>query len=79
MAKWIKNIDTVDHTWNGQFISAGEYFEIQQIQEVSFANNIPFRDDITAGLAIIAKDDSGSNDITDSGEAITYLCNLFVY
>lgn len=73
MAKWIKNTDTIDHTWVGQLVEDGTYYEIQSSEEVSWANNSQLLTDIGSGKAVVAKDDSGTTDITDVATGINYL------
>jgi len=73
MAKLIKNNDTIDRTWVGQLILVDEYYEIQNFQELAWANNSKLLEDIGNGKAIVAKDDSGNKDITDVYKAINHL------
>ncbi len=76
MAKWIKNADILTHTYEGQEIAAGTYHEILQNEWTSWSNNSDLLTDISTGIVIVAKDDSGSNDISDINEAINYLKGL---
>ena len=76
MAKWIKNADTLDHTYVGQLIPAGTYYEIQLTEERDWANNSTLLTDIGSGVAVVAKDDSGSNDIVDVALGINYLKDI---
>lgn len=76
MAKWIKNTDTIDHTYAGQLIPYGTYYEIQPVEEHLWANDSTLLTDIGSGNATVAKDDSGSNDITDVATAINYLKDI---
>ena len=46
MAKWIKNDDVSDHTWVGQLISAGTYYQVQATEEIQWANNSQLLTDI---------------------------------
>lgn len=73
MSVWIKNNDTVTHNYQGQDILTTEYFEIDNTRLVSWANDSQLLSDIGSTLAIVAKDDSGSTNITDINEAINYL------
>jgi len=75
MIKYIKNIDTITHTYSGQQILAGAYYEIQSVDEVNLANDSSLLSDIGAAKAIMAKDDSGTTDITDINESINFLKN----
>lgn len=76
MSKYIKNDDTVNHTWSGQIVTPGQYYAIQGTEEIAWMNNAQLLSDIGSGLAIVAKDDTGNSDITDVNEAINYLKNL---
>lgn len=73
MAKWIKNNSGSTSTYNGQDIADDSYYQIKPEQEKSWSNNSTLLADIGSGDAVVAKDDSGDNDITDVAEAITYL------
>jgi hypothetical protein len=75
MIKYIKNIDTVTHTYSGQQIAAGAYYEIQPADEMNLANDSSLLADIGSGKALMAKDDSGNNDLTDINESINFLKN----
>lgn len=78
MAKWIKNATAGDKTWVGQLISAGQYYEIQSHEESQWANDSTLLSDIGSGDAVVAKDDSGTADISDVAEAINHLKGLEV-
>jgi len=73
MSKWIKNTDTIDHTWSGKLLTPSEYYEIQSFESVAWAENDQLITDISNGLAIVAKDDSGTKDITKISEALKHL------
>ena len=73
MAKWIKNTTGSTKTYIGKDIAAGAYREVQANAAISWANSSTLLTDIGSGDAIVAKDDSGSNDITDVNTAIKYL------
>lgn len=75
MSKYIKNNDTVSHTYSGQEITAGSYYEVQSVDENNLSNNSQLISDIGSGIALMAKDDSGNNDITDVNQAIDFLKN----
>ena len=53
MAKIIKNIDTVSHTYSGQVIESGQSYSIQLTEEVLFKNNISLIQDISDGKMVI--------------------------
>ncbi len=70
MIKKIKNNDSETHTWVGQEIQAGQYYQIQPLEEMAWANDSSLLSDIGSGIAIV---NDGSSDITDINEAINYL------
>jgi len=72
---YIKNTDSITRTWHGKQLNVNEYHLIQPTSEVSWANNEQLLIDIANGKATVAKDDSGSKDITNINEAINYLKN----
>lgn len=76
MAKWIKNDDTVAHTWKSQQVNAGEYYEIQPHEEVAWSNDSTLLVDIGNAVAIVAKDDSGNKDLTDVATGINWLKDI---
>lgn len=71
--KFIKNIDSVSHTWEGQEIAAGNYYQIQAIEAVIFENSASLLSAISAGEAKMARDNSGNNDINDVNDQINFL------
>ena len=73
MAKWIKNNTVSDKTWVGQLVSAGAYYEIKSEEELDWKTDSSLLSDIGSGDAIVAKDDSGNEDISDVNDAIDYL------
>lgn len=73
MIKWIKNNSGITKTWLGQQINNQAYYQIQSIEEIAWANDSELLTDIANGNAIVAKDDSGSNNITNVNDAINYL------
>ena len=76
MSKWIKNNTLSNKTWLGQVVLAGDYYNIEATEESAWGNDSTVLADIGSGDAIIAKDDSGSNDITDVATAINYLRDI---
>lgn len=78
MSKWIKNVSGVTKTYAGKDIIDTEYREIQEVNDLDWKKDNNLLTDIGNGDAIVAKDDSGSNDITDISEAINYLKNINV-
>lgn len=73
MSIYIKNADTVNHTWSGQLVTPGQYYLLQSLEEATWANNSQLLSDIGSGKAIVARDNSGNTDISDINEAINYL------
>jgi hypothetical protein len=76
--KYIKNNSGGDDTWLGQLIVDQEYYLIQSSEDLSFSNNSKVLSDIGSGNLLVAKDDSGSNDILEVSDAINYLKNVEV-
>jgi len=70
---YIKNADTIIRTWVGQQIGIGAYYLVLPTEEIAWANDPALLTDVTNGKAVVAKDDSGSNNITDVNVAINYL------
>jgi hypothetical protein len=73
MAKYVKNNSGVNKTWVGQLVLDDQYYELQPIEIPLWANNSQLLIDIANGDAIVAKDNSGSSDITDVASAISFL------
>jgi hypothetical protein len=71
--KYIKNIDTVNHTYQGQLILPGNYYLIQAQEMTAFENDSALLTDITNSLAQMAKTNDGLNDIADINEQINFL------
>tara|TARA_R100000951_G_scaffold19275_1_gene16084 strand:- start:1259 stop:2107 length:849 start_codon:yes stop_codon:yes gene_type:complete len=70
---WIKNTDTVEHKYAGQYIQPSEYYLIESIELSKWQNSSFLLDDIANDIAVVARDNSGNNDITDLNDAINYL------
>lgn len=70
MIKKIKNADGTLHTWVGQEIQPGDYYQIQPIEEFAWANNSDLLTSISIGHAIV---NDGTNDLSDLNTAINYL------
>lgn len=71
--RYIKNIDTVDHTYQGQVITAGAYYLIQPLEYVLFSSSSDLLTDIGSSKAQMAKTNDGSSDISDINEQVNYL------
>jgi len=69
----IKNNDTVNHVWVGQLVTPGAYYQIQDFERLTWANNSPFVKDIANSLGVMAYDNTGSGDILSINEGINYL------
>ena len=76
MIKFIKNATQAEKTWVGQTIFAGEYYQIQDHEDLVWANNSVLMVAVATGEAVVAKSDDGTTDITDVAEAIGYLKNV---
>lgn len=48
----IKNNDTVNHVWVGQLVTPGAYYQIQDFERLTWANNSPFVKDIANSLGV---------------------------
>jgi len=70
---WIKNNTAGTKTWVGQNVTAAAYHEIDSLEVTQWANDSTLLVDISNSDAIMAKDDSGTTDITDVNIAINYL------
>jgi len=70
--KWIKNADSVEHTYGGQQIAAGDYYQLQAHELLSWANNESLMIDIANAIAIVAKDNSGNLNL-GINDGINYL------
>jgi hypothetical protein len=68
--KKIKNNDMALHTWCGQGINPGEYYEIQPLEEMIWANDATLLIDIANAVAVV---NDGTADLTDVNEAINFL------
>lgn len=75
MDKHIKNVSGGDKTYLGQLISNNTYYQIQPSEDSAWSNDSTLITDISSGDVLVAKDDTGNNDITDVNAAINYLKN----
>lgn len=75
VSRWIKNTSGGSKTWLGQQVADTAYYEIQATEATRWSNDSTLLTDIAAGDATVAKDDSGSTDITDINAAINHLKN----
>ena len=76
MIKYIKNADTETQTWVGQEVAPGQYYQIQAIEELEWANNSQLLTDICNNIAIVARTNDGSDDILDVASAINFLKDI---
>lgn len=74
MAKFIKNIDSVSHTYQGQEIAAAGVYEIQPTEQTRFANDSQLLIDIANEKAQIGT--ACDSFISDINEQITHLKDL---
>lgn len=70
MAKIIKNVDSVSHTYCGQEIAVDGEYEIQYFEIEAWANNSNLIVDIANGIVVV---NNGTSDITDTNSAIIFL------
>lgn len=73
MAKFIKNADSIDHTWSGQSVVAGSYYEIQPAELVNWQTNSQLLTDIGNAIAIVSSAGDSSGDIANVSAAIDFL------
>jgi hypothetical protein len=75
---FIKNADTVAHTWCGQEIQPADYYQIQDIELVTWQSNSSLLIDIANAVAVVAMSSDGTGDITDFEDALDYLKKNYV-
>jgi len=73
--KYVKNNTASNVTYLGVTISAGSYYLIQAVEDAKFSSEPDLLTDIGNGDAVMAYDNTGSNDISDVNEAIDFLKN----
>ena len=73
---YAKNTSGASDTWVGQVIADGAYYQIDDTERLSWQTNDKVLQDIGAGDLTIAKDDSGTNDISGTAAQIDYLKNV---
>ena len=71
--KYIKNVSGSDQTIEGQLITTGTYYLIQATEEAKFASSSTLLGFIADGTVLMAKTDTGSEDITDLNQSIDFL------
>jgi hypothetical protein len=72
---YVKNIDTVTHTYSGQEITAGSYYQIQDGERAKWMIDSTLLVDIANSDAQIGKSDQAADLISDVSEQISYLRN----
>lgn len=75
MQKYIKNTTLGDLTIEGQLVSSGAYYLIQDTEINKFRSSSDLLVRIAAGDILMAKSDDGTTDITDVNTGIDYLKN----
>lgn len=71
--KFIKNVSGSEQTIEGQSIADGAYYLIQATEEATFTSSSALLGLVAAGTVLIAKTDTGSDDITDLNQSIDFL------
>jgi len=71
--KYIKNDSGSEITVEGQAITAGDYYLIQATEESKFASSSTLLSYIGEGVVLMARSNSGPEDISDVNEAIDFL------
>lgn len=70
---WVKNNHIEQKNWCGQGIDPGEYYLIEAFEVSRWQTNSVFLVDLANGVAVLAKSDSGSDDIIDVAKALAFL------
>ena len=70
---FVKNADNISHTWCGQEIQPGVYYQIEEIELKNWQTNSLFLMAMSDGLAIISSTGDQSGDILDYAQALNYL------
>jgi len=73
MSIWIKNIDTIDHYYEGQLIEDGTFFEVETHRQISFSNNDDLLDDIANSKAQIGSSGLDADLISGTAKQINHL------
>lgn len=73
MQIYIKNNSNADITVEGQIITPSSYYMIQPTEQLRYGSSSQLLGYITDTTCIIAKSDTGSDDITDVNTAIDFL------
>lgn len=73
---WAKNTSGADKTWVGQLISNSAYYQIQDGERHLWQNDDTVLSDISSGNLTVAKDDSGTNDISGVSDQLNWLKNI---
>jgi hypothetical protein len=74
MAKIIKNIDTVDHTYAGQTIIAGGEYTVAFQEQITFASDNDLLVDIALGKAQI---NNGMEDISGVANQLDFIMKCY--
>lgn len=70
---YIKNASQSNKIWVGMTVLPNEYYNIDDSEVTKWSNDSQVLSDIGSGVAIIAKTNDGTQDITDVATAINYL------
>ncbi len=73
---FVHNLDTVQRFWVGQGVLPNQYYEIQVFEQERWANDSQLLKDMGNDIARMARDNSGTTDITDFNEQINFLKEL---
>ena len=71
--KFVKNNTASIKTWVGLPVTPNGYREIETVELESFQKDEEFLNAVIAGEAIMARDDSGTNDIADTAMGLRFL------
>lgn len=73
---YIKNADTVNHTYSGQVITPSQYYLVQKKELFYWRENSTLLVDIANGIAVVARANDGTEDIIDINDGVNYLKQL---
>jgi hypothetical protein len=66
----VNNIDTVEHTWVGQLVEAGEDYNVQEIEKIEWVNCEELKNDIINNKATINNLDRRESLVYMTGEIV---------
>ena len=73
MELYIKNNTDETRQWAGQYLSPAQYYMIEEVEESTWQHSSPVVVSIANSELVMARDNSGTADILDIAEAISFL------